>query len=447
MQQEQNLKKWIELTYKLAFFIVLAVVVMEIGISAFLFFKGSIEQRYLSYFLEFLIIPVALYCGALLVIILSRKKISDPERLKYVYIFSIIGIMTVVSATHRVFSVTIFSNIVPLVIAILYSNPKFIKTVIEVDFLCVLCEFGYKEIMDYIDHKHSDSILAEIVITITIFGFTSFIAYKVTTLLKAQKDELERMNEESLRAKEKADLANNAKSKFLTNVSREIRTPINAILGMNEMIAKEADSESIKGYACDVKIAADNLRNIINDILDISRIEAGNMEIISREYELSEMVEDLYKVFFEKAKSCGIDFLLCVDKSLPKTLIGDNVRIKQVLSNLLSNAIKFTPRGSVKLSIVGRTEGKNVILAYSVEDTGIGIKQEDIPDSRKFFEGTDEKMGLGLIISTHLLELMGSSLNVRAIYGKGSIFSFEIRQEIVDRSEMRLHDGIGVFYV
>ncbi|SEQ78182.1 Signal transduction histidine kinase [Treponema bryantii] len=234
--------------------------------------------------------------------------------------------------------------------------------------------------------------------------------------------------------------ASQAKSAFLANMSHEIRTPINAVLGMNEMILRESKDKAIIGYSSNIKIAGVNLLSIVNDILDFSKIEAGKMELIPDNYEVSSMIIDLLNMTRDRAKAKGLKFNLNVNSSLPKTLYGDSIRIKQCIINLLTNAIKYTKEGSVTFEIdFKKQDDDNILLKVNVKDTGCGIKTEDIDKLYKPFERIDEikhrtieGTGLGISIVNRLLDMMGSMLKVKTIYGKGSDFSFEIKQKVAD---------------
>ncbi len=232
--------------------------------------------------------------------------------------------------------------------------------------------------------------------------------------------------------------ASEAKSRFLANMSHEIRTPINSIIGFNEMILRESGDETINEYATDVKNAAEALLLLINDVLDFSRIEAGKVEIIPVEYDLYKFIDNCLGMVTSRAEAKGLSMFKNIDRSLPHILYGDSGRIQQILINLISNAIKYTEKGTVTLSVSGKVSKDKVMLSFAVKDTGIGIKDEDIERIYNAFDRLEEKRnknvegtGLGLNITTNLLELMGSKLKVTSKYGVGSEFSFDIEQRII----------------
>ena len=239
----------------------------------------------------------------------------------------------------------------------------------------------------------------------------------------------------------RADIANQAKTSFLANMSHEIRTPIGAVLGMNEMILRESKEPAIREYARDVQGAAKSLLSIINDILDITKIEAGKLTIIPVEYGFSSMIHDVVSMISFKAKAKGLEFQVIIDERIPSKLVGDDVRIRQILVNLLNNAIKYTHEGTVTLEVQLLPQQQKGVsdISFMVKDTGIGIKKEDIPKLFVPFERIEERRnrniegtGLGMNITMELLALLGSKLTVESEYGKGSEFSFVLSQEIIN---------------
>lgn len=233
-----------------------------------------------------------------------------------------------------------------------------------------------------------------------------------------------------------------SKSDFLSNMSHEIRTPINSVLGMNEMILRESSDEDILEYASNIDSSGRMLLSLVNDVLDFSKIDSGNMEITPVVYRTAEFVAQILRMLWVPANEHGIGLVLEIDNNLPSEMYGDDMRFRQVLTNLLTNAVKYTEEGTVTLRVEAEYVGDfQVILHCEVRDTGIGIKEEQMPELFTAFKRLDEKKnrgiigtGLGLPITYHILESMGSRLHVESVYGVGSIFSFSLPQEVVDET-------------
>lgn len=242
---------------------------------------------------------------------------------------------------------------------------------------------------------------------------------------------------------ESAIAATKAKSDFLANMSHEIRTPINAIMGMNEMVLRESNQENVKDYARDISSASENLLRIINDILDFSKIESGKLEIINDNYDLGEIIYDVTTLVNMKAEDKGLKLMVSVDENLPCKLFGDDKRVREIITNILNNAVKYTEKGFVHLTVGGQTQDGKILLNIRVEDSGQGIKEEDLD---KIFSGFSqvnikknkniEGTGLGLSITKRLVELMDGSIKVESIYGKGSVFTVLLPQQIVSEEKM-----------
>ncbi len=240
-------------------------------------------------------------------------------------------------------------------------------------------------------------------------------------------------------AKQEALAANVAKGRFLAQMSHEIRTPINVVLGMDEMILRESREPNVREYAMDIHTAGQALLSLINDILDFSKIESGKVEIVPVTYEICSMLHDLVNMTLQRAKDKDLQVVVEIDHEIPACLYGDDVRIRQVLINILTNAVKYTQKGTVWLRVKSRVMGETVLLYFEVEDTGIGIKEEDLPKLAAEFERIEEDRnrniegtGLGMSITVQLLKLMNSELQVESEYGKGSRFYFELEQKIID---------------
>ena len=287
---------------------------------------------------------------------------------------------------------------------------------------------------------YSDILLYDCICLVILLVCTIAVYMLMNNLVALQ----DKANRQLKKSAEAAIAADEAKSSFLAQMSHEIRTPINAVLGMNEMILRECEDDEIKEYAVNIKSAGRTLLSLINSILDFSKIEDGKMEIIPVSYGTASMINDLVTSVSARIVAKDLTFKVDTDPSLPSKLMGDDVRIKQVITNLLTNAVKYTEKGSVTLIIRGEEIKDNEIQIYvEVSDTGIGIKEEDIGALFESFRRLDEKRnrniegtGLGMSIVTKLLEMMGSELHVESIYGVGSTFWFRLKQHISDPSPM-----------
>ena len=271
---------------------------------------------------------------------------------------------------------------------------------------------------------------------LSLFGFCIVvIVLLINRLIRWQED----VNQQLVEAAEIAVSAGKAKSRFLAQMSHEIRTPINAILGMNEMILNESGDPEILEYSSNIQNAGRTLLSLINSILDFSKIEDGKMELLPIRYDTLDLMDDLVNMISERAAKKGLELALDIDPDIPRTLYGDDMRIRQVVTNLLTNAVKYTPSGSITLRarLVRRGE-MDCELFIGVSDTGIGIRDEDIEKLFESFLRLDQERnrgiegtGLGIAIVRRLLEMMGSKLEVRSVYGHGSTFSFRLAQQVI----------------
>ena len=297
--------------------------------------------------------------------------------------------------------------------------------------ISLICEVGVG-VYQVFNPTH---LLSSVGVALLCIGFYLTVESPDNVLIELLVDEKKKVEE----AREEAVLANQAKGRFLAQMSHEIRTPINAILGMDEIILRECKDANILEYADDINTAGQLLLSIVNEILDLSKIESGKMEIVETEYNLSKLIADLTAMISLKAQAKNLIFDIDVDNSLPVHLYGDDIRIRQILTNLLSNAIKYTKEGRVELSVKGELKDNTLTLYCCVTDTGIGIKEEHLTnlfeEYKRIEDGSNhhiEGTGLGLNITMRLLNLMGSKLQVQSEYGKGSKFFFELNQLVTD---------------
>lgn len=259
-------------------------------------------------------------------------------------------------------------------------------------------------------------------------------------ILKIQSKTYEQEKQAAEAQKKEVEQIARSKDTFFANMSHEIRTPINTIIGLNEMILREDISDEIAENAINIQNASKMLLTTINDILDLSKLESGKMDIVPTQYEISSMFSDLVNLIWIRAHQKNLEFKVDIDPEIPSMLYGDEVRIKQVVTNMLTNAVKYTFSGSVTLSAKGeRVAADQILLRISVQDTGMGIRKESLDDLFSSFKRVDESdnrhiegTGLGLNISRQLVEMMGGKISVDSVYHQGSTFTVEVKQRIVN---------------
>ncbi len=298
--------------------------------------------------------------------------------------------------------------------------------------------------------KFFDLLIVRILLVSLLAAFAGFIVWRVMNGTVIRKQYLQIQE-----SKEEAERANMAKSRFLANMSHEIRTPINTILGMDEMIIREDGQnvpegyyQTILGYAHDIKGATESLLSLINDMLDISKIESGKMHLVEQEYDVVEMLRAVAKMIRVRSEAKKLTFEVDVDPTTPKRLYGDEGKIKQIVLNLLTNAVKYTDNGGFVLKVwVTDKNELSCTLRISVKDTGIGVKKEDLDKLFNAYERLDEEKnssiqgtGLGLDISRQFAQLMNGKLWCESEYGEGSEFFLTAPQKIIDEAE------IGAFH-
>lgn len=328
---------------------------------------------------------------------------------------------------------TFFVFAVTISVFMLRERAALAVTVLELAIYVGLCFYAYYNPESVRPFTSEAAMLRDIVVSFVVVSISlGIIMYYHFRMNYEQQRELEK-------AREEAVALSKVKSTFLTNISHEIRTPINVVLGMNEMILRESTSDQILRYAANIQTAGKTLLSLINNILDIAKIESGKFELVYENYKTADLIFDLVVIGRESAAKQGLVFQTQVDRSLPSVLHGDAFHIKRVVVNFLSNAVKYTNEGFVTLGFSWRQEGAHTWLSISVKDTGIGIDPNDLErlfqsftrgelPSHRVIEGS----GLGLAIARELTDLMGGKIHVESKVGYGSTFTLEVPQAVVD---------------
>lgn len=272
--------------------------------------------------------------------------------------------------------------------------------------------------------------------------YADVIGYIITVTDLSERIEDVKKLEQAIK---EAKNANEAKTTFLANMSHEIRTPMNAIIGFSELALKKKISPEVREYIDGIHLASRNLLAIINDILDITKIESGKMEIIPDNYYIADLLDDVSLIISQQAKQKGLTFEMKIDDNIPTKLFGDKVRLRGILINILNNAVKYTREGTVSFEtkILSQTED-SVNLAFIISDTGIGIRPEDQKKLFQSFERFDQQLhygiegsGLGLSIAKGYISLMGGEIKVKSVYGEGSVFTITVEQKVLDSTPLQ----------
>ena len=283
--------------------------------------------------------------------------------------------------------------------------------------------------------------------TLMLFVAFFYLEAPIYRSLISSEAEIEAARVASLESARKANAANRAKSDFLANTSHEIRTPMNAILGMNELILRECRDEEVRKAAYNIRKSGKRLLDIINNILDISKIESGKMEIFESDYHFVELINDLEDSLSEDIRDKNLKLNFTLDDNMPEYLHGDDTHLRQVIMNLLDNAIKYTEQGEINLRVSWQRASQNFInLSILVADTGIGMHDEDLDKLFNYFSRVNLNetqtvygVGLGLMLTRKLLELMNGNISVASIYGKGTNFTVEIPQMLAQDNNVSVN--------
>ena len=325
-----------------------------------------------------------------------------------------------------------------VVFLLLHGKLFWIMLVISFASMCITYVYSYHHPEMVVPFK--DEWVAYEDIIFSVFFVTCIIGLIVRFQNRVYEEEQAKVLEQN----KELERLSKTRNSFFANMSHEIRTPINTIIGLNEMILRDDISDEIAENAIHIQDASKMLLALINDILDMSKIESGKMEIVPIQYETGSMFSELVNLIWIRAHEKKLEFKLDISPEIPSMLYGDEVRIKQVVTNLLTNAVKYTQKGFISLTARSEMKDNNkVVLTISVKDSGIGIRKEDMQRLFQSFQRVDEGVnagiegtGLGLAISHQLVEMMGGKITVDSIYQKGSVFTIQIEQDIVDSNPM-----------
>jgi multi-sensor hybrid histidine kinase len=414
------------------------VFLLEIGVNIILFVQGKVNPDIVYHLMRYLVVPSGLvFLAVLFDGIMMRCFPNKDWLLNYIMVLTVVFMCTVVAVTHYVFPITMTAFVIPVLMSVVFGNNRMTAATAASCSVCVILTGIWRNI----DGTDTDRyyMVQEVVISLGIIFVSLIVAGIVNSLITEQNHRLLDALRKEKRSQQEAEAANMAKSSFLANMSHEIRTPINAILGMNEMILREEKDPAIRGYAGNIQASGNSLLSIVSDVLDISKIESGKLEIIPVDYEVNSLISDCCNMAAGRAKAKELELLVECADNVPMKLCGDETHIRQIIMNLLTNAVKYTEKGTVKLIVSGRFTDGGFVLKVDVSDTGIGIAEENLPQLFTQFQRFDlqrnrniEGTGLGLSIVKRLCDLMSGTITARSVLGSGSTFTVELPQKVVD---------------
>lgn len=431
-------EKWRRRLFIMNCVIATGVFLLEIGVNIILFVQGKVNPDIVYHLMRYLVVPSGLvFLAVLFDGIMMRCFPNKDWLLNYIMVLTVVFMCTVVAVTHYVFPITMTAFVIPVLMSVVFGNNRMTAVTAASCSVCVILTGIWRNI----DGTDTDRyyVVQEVVISLGIIFMSLIVAEIVNSLITEQNHRLLDALRKEKRSQQEAEAANMAKSSFLANMSHEIRTPINAILGMNEMILREEKDPAIRGYAGNIQASGNSLLSIVSDVLDISKIESGKLEIIPVDYEVNSLISDCCNMAAGRAKAKELELLVECADNVPMKLCGDETHIRQIIVNLLTNAVKYTEKGTVKLIVSGRFTDGGFVLKVDVSDTGIGIAEENLPQLFTQFQRFDlqrnrniEGTGLGLSIVKRLCDLMSGTITARSVLGSGSTFTVELPQKVVD---------------
>ena len=431
-------EKWRRRLFIMNCVIATGVFLLEIGVNIILFVQGKVNPDIVYHLMRYLVVPSGLvFLAVLFDGIMMRCFPNKDWLLNYIMVLTVVFMCTVVAVTHYVFPITMTAFVIPVLMSVVFGNNCMTAATAASCSVCVILTGIWRNI----DGTDTDRyyVVQEVVISLGIIFMSLIVAEIVNSLITEQNHRLLDALRKEKRSQQEAEAANMAKSSFLANMSHEIRTPINAILGMNEMILREEKDPAIRGYAGNIQASGNSLLSIVSDVLDISKIESGKLEIIPVDYEVNSLISDCCNMAAGRAKAKELELLVECADNVPMKLCGDETHIRQIIMNLLTNAVKYTEKGTVKLIVSGSFNDGGFVLKVDVSDTGIGIAEENLPQLFTQFQRFDlqrnrniEGTGLGLSIFKRLCDLMSGTITARSVLGSGSTFTVELPQKVVD---------------